>query len=80
MSESVAAPIVANNKVARTRAAERMRRYRQRRRAGLRSVTVDVREAEIDQLIRYRLLASANRDDPIALRKALHGLLDQVFR
>ena len=37
-------------------------------------------EAEIDQLIRYRLLASANRGDPIALRKALHGLLDQVFR
>jgi hypothetical protein len=80
MTESVATPIVANTKIARTRAAERMRRCRQRRRDGLRSVTVDVREAEIDQLIRYRLLASANRDDPIALRKALHGLLDQVFR
>jgi hypothetical protein len=80
MNESVATPIVANTKVARTRAAERMRRYRQRRRTGLRSATIDVREAEIDQLIRYRLLASANRGDPIELRKALHGLLDQVFR
>ncbi len=80
MNESVATPIVAGTKIARTRGAERMHRCRQRRRDGLRSVTVDVREAEIDQLIRYRLLASANRDDPIALRKALHGLLDQVFR
>ena len=80
MSESVTAPIVANIKIARTHGAERMRRYRQRRRAGLRSVTIDVREAEIDQLIRCWLLASASRGDPIALRKAMHGLLDQVFR
>jgi len=80
MSESVAAPIVANTKIARTRGAERMARHRQRRRNGLRSVTIDLRETEIDQLIRCWLLASANRGDPIALRKAMHGLLDQVFR
>src|SRR6266851_1171818 len=36
MSESAATPIVANTKIARTRAAERMRRCRQRRRDGLR--------------------------------------------
>jgi len=56
MSESVAAPIVANTKIARTRGAERMARHRQRRRNGLRSVTIDLRETEIDQLIRCRLL------------------------
>jgi hypothetical protein len=51
MSESVAAPIVANTKIVRTRGAERMARHRQRRRNGLRSVTIDLREIEIDQLI-----------------------------
>ncbi len=36
MSESVATPIVTSTKIARTRAAERMRRCRQHRRDGLR--------------------------------------------
>src|SRR5229473_6848439 len=65
---------------ARSPGAQRMARHRQRRRNGLRSVTVDLRESEIDQLIRCRLLAPASRADPFALRKAIHGLLDQVFR
>ena len=64
----------------RSPGAERMARHRKRRRSGLRSVTIDIWEREVDQLIRCRLLASASRGDPIALRKALDGLLDQVLR
>ena len=36
----------------RSAAAERMRRHRQRRRDGLRCLTVEVRESEIDTLVR----------------------------
>jgi len=43
MNESVATPIVENTKVARTHAADRMRRYRQRRRAGLRCYRLELR-------------------------------------
>ena len=64
----------------RSPAAERMARHRRRRRDGLRCVTVELRETEISQLIRCRLLAPAGRADPFALRKAVHGLFDQVFR
>src|SRR6266700_5814675 len=61
MNESVATPIVANTKVARTRAAERMRRYRQRRRAGLRCYELELRESEIDALVRRDLLLASER-------------------
>ena len=64
----------------RSPAAERMARHRRRRPDGLRCVTVELRETEISQLIRCRLLAPAGRADPFALRKAVHGLFDQVFR
>ena len=63
----------------RSPAAERMARYRRRRRDRMRCVTVELRESEINQLIRCRLLAPASRADPFALRKAVHGLLDQLF-
>ena len=47
MIESVAIPIVANTKIARTRGAERMRRCRQRRRDGLRCCRLELRDGEI---------------------------------
>jgi len=57
-------------------AAERMRRHRQRRRKGLRSVWVDIRESEIDELIRRGHLANTDRDDRYAVRRALHHFFD----
>jgi hypothetical protein len=39
----------------RSPAAERMRRHRQRRRDGLRCLTVELRDREIDELIRRGL-------------------------
>ena len=37
--------------------AQRMRRHRERRRRGLRCVTIEVRRSEVDTLIARRLLA-----------------------
>jgi hypothetical protein len=61
-------------------AAHRMARHRDRRRKGLRCVTIELREAEIDTLIRRGRLARDSRADLAAVRKALHGFLDEYLR
>jgi hypothetical protein len=60
-------------------AAERMRRHRQRRRDGLRSLTIELRETEIDALIRAGLLGEQSRNDANAVIRALYRLFDRVF-
>jgi hypothetical protein len=60
--------------------AARMARHRQRRRKGLRCVTIELREAEIDMLVRRRRLAPDSRDDLAAVRKALYGFFDDHLR
>ena len=45
-------------------AAERMRRHRQRQRNGLRCLTIELRETEIDVLIQKGLLKAEMRNDP----------------
>jgi hypothetical protein len=60
-------------------AAERMRRHRQRRRDGLRSLTIELRETEIDALIKAGLLGEQSRDDLSAVIHALYRLFDRVF-
>jgi hypothetical protein len=65
--------------VNRTTAAERMRAHRQRRRAGLRCVTVELRETEVDVLIQQKLLAPDARNDPCAIRNALHTHFDRTL-
>jgi hypothetical protein len=59
--------------------AERMRLHRERRRRGLRSLTVDVRETEIDALVHRGLLQAEERDDMYAVRKALYQHLNQTL-
>ena len=61
---------------ARSAAAERMRLHRERRQQGLRCLTIEVRETEIDALIRTGLLRADMRNDPSALTKALYAHLD----
>jgi hypothetical protein len=61
---------------ARSAAAERMRLHRERRREGLRCVIIQLRETEIDALIREGLLKSETRNDPSAVSDALHAFLD----
>ena len=48
-------------------AAERMRRHRQRRRDGLRCLVIELRETEIDVLIRKGLLKRETRNDTSAI-------------
>ena len=63
----------------RTAAAERMRRYRQRRRDGFRCLMIELRETEIDALITNGLLAAKNREDYDSLQSAFYAFLDDAF-
>ena len=65
--------------VALSPAAERMRLFRERRRKGLRCLTIELRETEIDALIRNGMLNAEMRDDPIAVSEALYAHLDQTL-
>jgi hypothetical protein len=60
-------------------AAERMRRHRQRRHDGLRCLTIELRETEIDALIRKGLLAPDTRNGAQAVQTALYALLEEVL-
>jgi hypothetical protein len=60
-------------------AAERMRLHRNRRREGLRCVTVELRETEIDALVRRGLLKAETHNDMYAVRRALYQFLDQTL-
>jgi hypothetical protein len=57
-------------------AAERMRRYRERRRHGLLCIKVQLRRNEVDAFIACGLLDPAERQDRRALAAALHRYLD----
>jgi hypothetical protein len=55
---------------------ERMRRHRQRRRDGMRCLTIELRETEIEMLVRQGLLPTEMRNDPQAVSRALYRFLD----
>jgi hypothetical protein len=59
--------------------ARRMALHRSRRRNGLRCITIELRETEIDLLVRQGRLSRERRADRIAVRNALHALLKDVF-
>jgi hypothetical protein len=63
----------------RTAAAERMRRHRQRRRDGLRCLIIELRETEVDLLIRKGLLPAENRQDYASVQSALYTFLDRAL-
>jgi hypothetical protein len=65
--------------VTRTAAAERMRRHRQRRRDGLRCFMIELRETEIDALIRKGLIAAENHHDYDSVQSALYAFLDHAL-
>jgi hypothetical protein len=66
-------------RVAQSTAAARMRRCRERRREGLRCVTVELRETEIDALVRKGLLTAEHRNEPQSILQALYEHLDSSF-
>ena len=57
----------------RRSAADRMRLHRERRRKGLRCVIVELRETEVDALIRKGMLNADARNNSRAVRKALYA-------
>jgi hypothetical protein len=60
-------------------AAERMRRHRRRRRDGLRCLMIELRETEIDVLIKNGLLRPERRDDYDSVQSALYSFLDRAL-
>jgi hypothetical protein len=64
---------------ARSAAAERMRLHRERRRNGMRCVTIEVRESEINMLVHMKLLKSEMRNDANAIIEALYAHLDRTL-
>jgi hypothetical protein len=63
----------------RSAAARRMRLHRERRSLGLRCLTIELHETEIDALIREGLLTSETRNDQNAVCSALYEFLDSVL-
>jgi hypothetical protein len=61
-------------------AANRMRNHRERRRLGLRCVTVQLRETEIDVLIQKGLLKPDARNDVFAVRDALYRHFEATLK
>ena len=63
----------------RAAAAERMRAHRQRRRDGLRCLTIELRNTEIDALIRKGMLKTDARNDRDAILNALYAHLEHTL-
>jgi hypothetical protein len=62
-----------------SRGGERMRAHRSRRKAGLRCLTIELRETEVTELIRRKLLEADARHDAHAVRTALYRHLDATL-
>ena len=56
-----------------------MRRHRERQRKCLRCLTIELREVEIDQLIRRKRLSPDYRANPNAVGQALERYLDYTM-
>ena len=63
----------------RSPAAERMRLHRERRRQGLRCLTIELRETEIDALVCMGLLRGEMRNDANAITDALYAHFDRTL-
>ena len=60
-------------------AALRMRRHRERRRDGLRCMTIELRETEVTALIRKGFLNEEARNNRRAVVGAFYGFLDRTL-
>ena len=63
----------------RSPAAERMRQHRERRRQGLRCLTIELHEAEVDVFVDHGLLKAEMRDNPEAVRVAVYDALAALY-
>ena len=69
----------APKELSRSASAARMLRHRERRRKGLRFLGIELREREIEALIRRGRLHPDHRANSAAVRQALYGFLDQYL-
>jgi hypothetical protein len=60
-------------------AAQRMRRHRQRKREGMRSLQIELRETDVDALIESGFLDERSRDDANAVIRALYKFFDDIL-
>ena len=58
--------------------AARTRRHRERRRRGTRCVTVDVNQSELDALVVRGYLSEEERDNGMAIKKAIEGVISDI--
>jgi hypothetical protein len=63
----------------RSPAAERMRLHRERKKNGMRCVIIELRETEIDALIRKGFLKADMRNGTQAIIDALYSYFDHEF-
>ena len=70
---------VGKDATAPSASALRMRRHRERRRDGLRCVTIELRETEVTALIRKGFLKEDAGNDDRAVKSAFYGFLDRAL-
>jgi hypothetical protein len=71
--------MTATSPTAISAAAHRMRLHRERRRQGLRCLTIELRKREITALVRFGLLQPEARSRPGDIVRALYAFLDQTL-
>jgi hypothetical protein len=71
--------VAVKTEVPREAAAERMRRYRARRRAGYRCFMVELHRTEIETLVHRGLLLADERDEEGAVVDALSHYIEQTL-
>jgi hypothetical protein len=69
----------ANEPAFRSPAAQRMRLHRERRRNGLRCLTIEICETEIDALSRNGFLKADARNDVYAIEMALYEFFERTL-
>jgi hypothetical protein len=69
----------ATKEPSRSASAARMLRHRERRRRGLRFLGIELREREIEALIRRGRLDPNHRANSAAVRQALYGFLNHYL-
>jgi hypothetical protein len=72
-------PSPPTKELSRSTSAARMLRHRERRRRGLRFLGIELREREIEALIRRGRLNPDHRANAAAVRQALYGFLNHYL-
>jgi hypothetical protein len=64
----------------RSPAAERMRLHRERKKKGMRCLTIELRETEIEALIRKGFLTADTRNDTSEIIDAIYAYFDRELK